>query len=113
VDCVKDKRQAERGCDSDAPFPYWTDKDGNSRSRCPRRPIFEDLQWFNCIISAYNFYKNGFLPHAGGMTDQAALFPFVMATIDDIMADCDKVERDKATGSGPGDSILGKKPKNG
>jgi len=98
--CAKcDERQKlERGCEQDAPFPYWTDRDGQERSRCPRRPIFEDPGWFGAIISAFNFYKNGFLPHVGGMADQAALYPFIMATIDDVNNVCDKIESEKPRG---------------
>lgn len=92
VDCIERKKQAERGCEQDAPFPYWTDSDGLSRSRCPRRPIYENPQWYNEIIAAYNHYKNGFLPHAGGLVDQPALYPFVMGSIDAIIRMCDEVD---------------------
>jgi hypothetical protein len=116
-DCIAKKKQAERGCEQDVKlgdtvFYYWNDIDGTPRARCPRRPIYENIDWYNSIITAYNFYKNGYLPHAGGMASQAALFPFVMATIDTIMAACDKAENDKGQSSGEGVSVLGKRPRN-
>jgi len=49
--------------------------------------------WFNQILAAYNFYKNGFMPHVGGIVDQAALYPFVMATIDDAISYCEKAPK--------------------
>jgi hypothetical protein len=94
-------------------YHYWTDINGLPRARCPRRPIFENLDWYNSIIAAHNFYKNGFLPHAGGMANQPALFPAVMHAVDIAMAACDKAEMDKDRGSGDGTSVLGKKPRDG
>ena len=109
--CIENKKQAERGCFEDAPFAYWTDIDGEYRKRCPRRPIFEDLQWFNSLISTYNFYKAGFLPHPGGVQDQPAMYPFLIATIDDAMSACDKAQQEKAAASkGDGQSVLVDRP---
>lgn len=106
--CIQQKRQSERGCEKDHFLPFWNDLDGEPRTRCPRRPIFEDPLWYNYLIEAYNAYKGGFLPHAGGMMDQAALFPFIMGTIDDVMAKCDDVERQRAAKKNqtPGESVI-------
>ncbi|MET4190683.1 hypothetical protein ABIB89_003229 [Bradyrhizobium sp. JR3.12] len=116
ADCIKKGKQAERGCETEfilggEPYLYWTDIDGLPRGRCPRRPIFENLDWFNQIITAYNSYKNGFLPHAGGVANQPALFPFVMTAIDTTMSACDKAEDERGKESGEGVSVLGKKPR--
>lgn len=109
--CIEKRRQAERGCEKDAPFAFWNDLDGEARTRCPRRPIFEDPLWFNSIIEAYNSYKNGFLPHSGGLMDQAALYPFIMSTIDDIMQTCDQIEMERRAkaNNNPGNSVLQRK----
>lgn len=101
----------ERGCEKDALFPYWIDADGEERSRCPARPLLEDPAWFNSIISAYNAYKNGFLPYAGGTAKQPALFMFVMSTIDGIMSECDRAEMDRdAKGDKAPPSSLNQRP---
>jgi hypothetical protein len=94
-DCIKRNRRDERGCEKDAPFAYWTDINGENRKRCPRRPIFEDPNWYNRIITAYNQYKAGFLPHSGGLLEQAALYPFIMICVDEVVSECDRIEMEK------------------
>ena len=82
-----------RGCDKPAPVKWWTDVDGEARDRCPRRPIYENINWYNRLIAAFNAYKAGFLPHAGGMNNQAALFSDLMSVIDATVAQCDEARQ--------------------
>lgn len=108
--------QANRGCEKDAPIPVWTDKDGVNHKRCPRRPILENVRWFNTIINAYNAYKNGFLPHEGGMQWQAAKFASIMTIVDATVHDCDEqlreIEQRRANVNASGTvSLLKKKGK--
>lgn len=89
--CRPDQKQL-RGCEKPSPVKWWTDIHGEPRDRCPRRPILEDINWYNRLISAYNAYKAGFLPHKGGMIDQAALFPEIMGLIDYVVSKCDEAK---------------------
>lgn len=100
-------RQKEvRGCEKAARVKWWTDVTGQARDRCPRRPIFEDIVWYNRLISAFNAYKAGFLPHRGGMEDQAALFPETMALIDGTIDKCDQVKQQRGN-TPPGTMRIG------
>lgn len=47
------------------------------------------------MIVAYNNYQAGFLPHAGGMNDQPALYPILMARIAGTLSKLDDVRNNK------------------
>ncbi|MDP3790341.1 MAG: hypothetical protein Q8R48_08085 [Candidatus Omnitrophota bacterium] len=66
----------------DSPIPdKWRIGDYNFQ-RCPVKEITLDISQY---IRAYNFYKNGNLPNAGGWLDQTAKFIDVVELIDGEM----------------------------
>lgn len=73
--------------------PYWTDLDGNKRSRCPRRPVYENPEFFNKVLAAHASYSAGFLPRAGGMHDQHCNFPTIMSIVEGAVAECNEANR--------------------
>jgi hypothetical protein len=97
------RMKQDRGCDTDAPFPYWTDIKGEERSRCPRRSFYENPHLINTIISAYNHYQNGYLPHSGGLQDQSALFANLMGLVQSTIAKCEGVKKQKPGSNTPDD----------
>jgi hypothetical protein len=93
-DCNKcsETQKIERGCEADC-LNAWIDNDGNKRYRCPRRPILENPRYFSKVVAAFNNYKNGFLPVAGGINDQPALFSKTIAIIEDTISQCEEFNK--------------------
>jgi len=71
LDCrtCKGNVKVYRGCDADSPIPGKWNIDGWKFQRCPNLMVTRESFEY---IQAYNFYKNGFLPNAGGWLDQPA-----------------------------------------
>jgi hypothetical protein len=99
-------QKRDRGCEQDAPFPYWTDIKGSERFRCPRRSFYENPRLINTIISAYNHYQNGYLPHAGGLQDQSSLFAILMGLIERTISKCEKAKQPSNKPPPKGESLL-------
>jgi len=64
------KLQEARFCEKDAGFDAY-EINGDTFRRCPVRYITEES--FDAL-SQYQFYKNGFLPFAGGFLEQPNKF---------------------------------------
>jgi len=73
LDCraCSDPEKIERGCEKDSPIQgAWKLGDWEFE-RCPLKIVTrESLDY----VRAYIFFQNGYLPHAGGWTDQSAKF---------------------------------------
>lgn len=61
--------------------------DGEKQNRCPRTYLKEHAEDWSYIIGAYNAYEKGFLPTAGGMDAQPALFLPTMIVIHSAIQD--------------------------
>lgn len=81
-----------RHCDDSnpAPFPMWVIPEIGLESRtCLLPQVTEEAR---DMLHLYRHYKNGYLPRAGGILDQPAVFMESMALIDAV------VSREKAKG---------------
>ncbi len=56
--------------------------DGEELSRCPRRPLLDDPEYFSHIFTMYGWYKNGMLPDEGTWRDQPNKFSESMTLMD-------------------------------
>ena len=64
------------------------------RNTCPRRFIHKHPNKFEAIIDAYRHYKEGYLPHGGGIHDQHCNFAPLMRVVDSTVNILDKRKRD-------------------
>ena len=63
------EQKIERGCDKDSPIPgYWKFEDFET-SRCPVKIVTKISMK---LIETFLYFKQGFLPNAGGWMDQPA-----------------------------------------
>jgi len=69
----------ERGCEKDSPIPNKWQIGGVVSQRCPKKQTDSNI---GVYFTAYNFYKNGFLPNPGGWLNQTAKFIEVISLID-------------------------------
>lgn len=72
----------ERGCEQDSYIPDKWQIGDHVFQRCPVKEITVDISQY---IRAYNFYKDGHLPNAGGWLDQPAKFIDVIELISSEM----------------------------
>ena len=82
--CKTCTRQAEWGCDAHQELdadgrPTWVDGaampleiDEEEVHRCPRRPILDDPRGWERLLTYNTLYQRGFLPDAGGVSEQSA-----------------------------------------
>ncbi|QIG76091.1 hypothetical protein EVC24_070 [Rhizobium phage RHph_I4] len=61
-------QQKERGCTTDAPAPH--ELDGMVLTRCPRRPLLEDPEYFSELFWGHQQFQKGILPEEGGLLSQ-------------------------------------------
>lgn len=81
LDCRKcsELDRINNGCEKDSPIPgRWHLGDIDSQ-RCPRRLITIET---NEMITAYNMFKDGFLPNADRWPDEPAKFIEAINAID-------------------------------
>lgn len=69
------------------------------QTRCPRLFIYNNAEAWNRIIDAYNGYKSGFLPMAGGMGEQGGLFSRYMFLVESTLDHCRDVEKSRQEAS--------------
>lgn len=50
-------------------------------SRCPRRPLYDEPNFFYKLFGLFSMYKDGFLPEPGGINSQPALLVEYFAQI--------------------------------
>lgn len=62
---------------------------------CPRQHIHENPRYWAQLLKFYSFYKNGYLPQAGAVIDQANQLMEAFRILDQTNADCDAQEREK------------------
>jgi len=87
LDCRKctDDDKIERGCNTDSPIPGYWKFDDFETNRCPAKQITRKSIK---LLEAFLYYKQGYLPNAGGWMDQPAklfeAFEVVEAELDKI-----------------------------
>ncbi|GEM_PF-915575 len=93
LDCTActDAMKIERGCERDSPIPGKWQIGEYVFQRCPKKEICADV---GIYIQAYNFYKNGILPNAGGWLNQTAKFIEAINLIDSEMNDITRSQLD-------------------
>jgi len=64
-----DDQKAERGCEENSPIPGYWKFDDFETNRCPVRLVTKSSLM---LIEAFLYFKQGFLPNAGGWMDQPA-----------------------------------------
>jgi hypothetical protein len=81
-----------RGCENDV-TGVWFIRGKEIANRCPVTLITQGTQE---IIRAYNFYKNGILPYAGGWLMQTRRFAEAMQILDSETNSISQKEIEKA-----------------
>lgn len=74
----------DRGCVADSPIPDRWQIGDHKFQRCPKKEVSADIQVF---IIAYNFFKQGILPNAGGWLNQSHKFLQAVQFIDAEVAE--------------------------
>lgn len=77
-------QKAQWGCTEDAQLP--TEMDGVALTRCPRRPLLDDPDFYSEVFWLYQAYQKGFLPEEGGLQDQATVLISSFQVIDAAMS---------------------------
>lgn len=75
----------ERGCTDTPVVPQ--EIDGETLTRCPRRPLLDYPALFTDVFGIYSWYKRGFLPDTGSILDQAAAFVQMVEVTERAVAD--------------------------
>ena len=88
--CTGNLKKA-RGCTEEAPVPMF-DLDGKEYCRCPLKIITRQSMEY---IRFYSFFRDGYLPNAGGIMDQPAKFLDAMSMIESVLAETQEEMRKK------------------
>lgn len=56
-------------------------------SRCPLRPLKDNVHFFNTVFRYYSFRDNGILPEEGGLLDQSNIYIECIPEIGSAYAD--------------------------
>jgi len=75
------EQQVERGCVYDTPIPGRWQIDGKSYSRCPMAMATSQSYDY---VSAYNLFKNGYLPNGSGWVRESKKFLQAMQVIEKL-----------------------------
>lgn len=78
----------ERGCNQDSPIPTAWEIGGYKFQRCPLKILDRSIY---SGIKAYNYFKLGILPNAGGWREQSSKFIDLMGIIE---RDIDNIRKD-------------------
>lgn len=74
------ERNAQGAWENKAKLPLSLD--GEDSPQCPRRPIKDDPQLFRTVLTYHSWWLKGFLPDAGGITDQSARGMTLLTLVD-------------------------------
>jgi hypothetical protein len=70
--------------------------DGEELWACPRQDLKRRPTEWHEMLLFYGFYTKGHLPQSGAIMDQSAKAIAVFRVFDDINAECDKAEAERA-----------------
>lgn len=91
--CTNDQK-IERGCEQDSPIPGFWKFDDFETSRCPVKLITKVSVK---LLEAFLYFKQGYLPNAGGWMDQPAkLFEALEVIETEILKIQDKKDKENA-----------------
>jgi len=82
-ECREAGLDKSRFCEEDSPSPLSLKIDGEEYYRCPVQFVTDESVE---ALSAYQFYKAGFLPGPGGFMDQETRFIEQMQTIEAVVS---------------------------
>lgn len=94
-DCVKctAKQKLQRGCEKKAIQPLMLD--GQELERCPRRPIYEEPEYWLEMLQLWQDFTDGLLPEDGGTLSQPAYMMQAFRIFIRAQRDADKLLEDK------------------
>lgn len=109
--CVGCRNQVRWGCEAEPTGevdelgqPVWLRPaelpltiDDEETFACPRQDYHRRPGAWNAMLKFYGMYKQGFLPQAGAVQDQANRAVEVFRVFDDVSATCDKEEAESRT----------------
>ncbi len=93
AECTVNKKR-EWGCEGKAALPLTIN--GKLDYTCPRRPLLDDPIPYARLTRAYNHFKQGFLPNAGGIADQADKVMRLFDIISVVLSECSEETRREA-----------------
>ncbi len=89
-------QKKERGCTDTPIIPQ--EMDGETLTRCPRRPLLDEAALFDRYFELYSWYKKGYLPDVGSYLDQAAAFTQAVSIIEQAAAEANVLKEKSGKG---------------
>ena len=81
-----------KDCDGSQGWFKLTEVDGERIGCCPLTLVTDDT---HRMMAMHTYYKNGYLPVAGGMLDQTEIFVRAMEVIESAINENEKAEAEK------------------
>lgn len=111
--CQGCRNQARWGCEAerikepepgefDDPVENWRDPaqdpvsiNGEDSYACPRQTLRREPRAWSKLLLLYGMYSKGHLPDRGAVVDQSNSLLEAFRIIDDVNAECDKIQSDR------------------